>query len=110
MKEQNLKKRIHLHIERIYSTSLNETEILEFSDNIYNLIVSKKTLHSSPLLSDQWSEKTTVLITYANSITSTNNMSPLSSLEKFVSSKCQQFIDTVHILPFFPQVLMMGLL
>ena len=102
MKEQNLKKRIHLHIERIYSTSLNETEILEFSDNIYNLIVSKKTLHSSPLLSDQWSEKTAVLITYANSITSTNNMSPLSSLEKFVSSKCQQFIDTVHILPFFP--------
>ena len=102
MKEQNLKKRIHLHIERIYSTSLNETEILEFSDNIYNLIVSKKTLHASSLLSDQWSEKTTVLITYANSITSTNNMSPLSSLQKFVSSKCQQFIDTVHILPFFP--------
>ena len=102
MKEQNLKKRIHLHIERIYSTSLNETEILEFSDNIYNLIVSKKTLHSSPLLSDQWSEKTAVLITYANSITTTNNMSPLSSLEKFVSSKCQKFIDTVHILPFFP--------
>ncbi len=102
MKEQNLKKRIHLHIERIYSTSLNETEILEFSDNIYNLIVSKKTLHASSLLSDQWSEKTTVLITYANSITNTNNMSPLSSLQKFVSSKCQQFIDTVHILPFFP--------
>ena len=102
MKEQNLKKRIHLHIERIYSTSLNKTEILEFSDNIYNLIVSKKTLHASPLLSDQWSEKTTVLITYANSIISTNNMSPLSSLQKFVSSKCQQFIDTVHILPFFP--------
>ena len=102
MKEQNLKKRIHLHIERIYSTSLNETEILELSDNIYNLIVSKKTLHASSLLSDQWSEKTTVLITYANSITSTNNMSPLSSLQKFVSSKCQQFIDTVHILPFFP--------
>ena len=102
MKEQNLKNRIHLHIERIYSTSLNETEILEFSDNIYNLIVSKKTLHSSPLLSDQWSEKTAVLITYANSITTTNNTSPLSSLEKFVSSKCQKFIDTVHILPFFP--------
>ncbi len=102
MKEQNLKKRIHLHIERIYSTSLNKTEILEFSDNIYNLIVSKKTLHASSLLSDQWSEKTTVLITYANSIMSTNNMSPLSSLQKFVSSKCQQFIDTVHILPFFP--------
>ena len=97
-----LKKRIHLHIERIYSTSLNETEILEFSDNIYNLIVSKK-LYTSPLLSDQWSEKTTVLITYANSITSTNNMSPLSSLQKFVSSKCQKFIDTVHILPFFPK-------
>ena len=102
MKEQNLKNRIHLHIERIYSTSLNETEILEFSDNIYNLIVSKKTLHSSPLLSDQWSEKTAVLITYANSITTTNNTSPLSSLEKFFSSKCQKFIDTVHILPFFP--------
>ena len=102
MKEQNLKKRIHLHIERIYSTSLNETEILEFSDNIYNLIVSKKTLHSSPLLNDQWSEKTAVLITYANSITTTNDISPLSSLEKFVSSKCQKFIDTVHILPFFP--------
>ncbi len=102
MKEQNLKNRIHLHIERIYSTSLNEAEILEFSDSIYNLIVSKKTLHSSPLLSDQWSEKTAVLITYANSIITTNNISPLSSLEKFVSSKCQKFIDTVHILPFFP--------
>ena len=102
MKEQNLKKRLHLHIERIYSTSLNETEIREFSDNIYNLIISKKTLHTSPLLCDQWSEKTTVLITYANSVISKNNTSPLSSLEKFVSSKCQQFIDTVHILPFFP--------
>ena len=102
MKEKNLKKRIHLHIERIYSTSLNETEILEFSDKIYNLIISKQNLHSSSLLSDQWSEKTTVLITYANSITSKDNISPLSSLEKFVTSKCQQFIDTVHVLPFFP--------
>ena len=102
MKEKNLKKRIHLHIERIYSTSLNETDILEFSDKIYNLIISKQNLHSSSLLSDQWSEKTTVLITYANSITSKDNISPLSSLEKFVTSKCQQFIDTVHVLPFFP--------
>ena len=30
-------KTIHLHIEKIYSTSLNETEILEFSDKIYDL-------------------------------------------------------------------------
>ena len=102
MKEQNLKKRIHLHIERIYSTSLNEKEILEFSDNIYDLILSKQTSHSSPQLNDQWSEKTTVLITYANSIESKDNASPLSSLEKFVTSECQRFIDTVHILPFFP--------
>ena len=102
MEEKNLKKRIHLHIEKIYSTSLNETEILEFSDKIYNLIISKQTLHSSPLLTSQWSEKTTVLITYANSITSKDNVSPLSSLEEFVSSKCQEFIDTVHVLPFFP--------
>ena len=94
MEEKNLKKRIHLHIEKIYSTSLNETEILEFSDKIYDLIISKKTQHPSPLLNDQWSEKTTVLITYANSITSKDNISPLSSLEKFVTSKCQQFIDT----------------
>lgn len=49
-----------------------------------------------------WSERDTVLITYADQIR-TSEESPLSTLRRFLSERqLTPFLNTVHLLPFYP--------
>ena len=48
-----------------------------------------------------WSEKDTVLITYADSIR-TGDEPPLETLRNFLNRHAKAAIRTVHLLPFYP--------
>lgn len=50
---------------------------------------------------NQWSQKDVVMITYADSIKSSNE-SPLHTLKDFMDEQLSGTINSVHILPFFP--------
>ena len=49
----------------------------------------------------KWTEKTCLLITYADSIKA-EGKSPLCSLSEFISEYIEDEINTIHILPFYP--------
>ena len=49
----------------------------------------------------KWTEKTCLLITYADSIKA-EGKSPLGSLSEFISEYIEDEINTIHILPFYP--------
>ncbi len=103
MDKDNLKKRINQHIDRIYHGVISSDQVNSLSKDLFDKVIKHdSTAISSGSLNDSiWSEKTVVLITYANSIYNDSD-SPLKSLDKFLSLHCKDFIDTVHILPFCP--------
>lgn len=49
-----------------------------------------------------WSEKDSVLITYADSIQSPQQGTPLRALESFAQEHLKGAIRTIHLLPFYP--------
>lgn len=66
------------------------------------LIEAKKNVKKDSKNKDQkFSQKDIVLITYGNTILD-NDEKPLRTLLKFFQNYLQGFINTVHILPFFP--------
>lgn len=48
-----------------------------------------------------WSEKDIILITYGDSVEKKGEV-PLKTLNRFLHKHCQESINSVHILPFFP--------
>jgi sucrose phosphorylase len=53
------------------------------------------------LRSERWDQQDVILITYGDSIRSTDSQ-PLQSLKKFLRKHLKGLVSTVHILPFFP--------
>ncbi len=56
---------------------------------------------SNSLVRERWSEKDTVLITYADMVTR-EGCSPLSTLDEFASHRLAESFSTIHLLPFYP--------
>tara|TARA_Y100000022_G_scaffold184427_1_gene179452 strand:- start:119 stop:1873 length:1755 start_codon:yes stop_codon:yes gene_type:complete len=102
-KQIELQKRVHQHINRIYKGILDGNAINQLSKNLVeHVIASGKYLPehiTEPGTS--WSESTTVLITYADTIDDDNNL-PIKSINNFMNSYCSDIFEIVHILPFFP--------
>jgi len=51
---------------------------------------------------NNWSEKTVIAISYADTLIDKKNTAPLSLLKKFFDNHADQTINAVHILPFYP--------
>ena len=49
----------------------------------------------------KWNQQDIILITYANSIVEKEKI-PLQSLQKFLNTYVDDYINSVHILPYFP--------
>ncbi|AKJ65362.1 sugar phosphorylase [Kiritimatiella glycovorans] len=54
-----------------------------------------------PASRERWSERTSVLITYADTVRRADE-APLKTLKHFLDRHLREAIDTVHVLPFFP--------
>ena len=106
-KKENLEKRVNQHIYRIYEGILNSDELTQLTDSILSKIIDSQ--HELPKHITQegepWSEKTIVLITYADTINDKNNL-PINTINNFLHDHAKDFFEIVHILPFFPSSLM----
>ena len=80
-KEQELKKRVLRHINRIYSDNLSDNEIIELSQNLAEHVISSQVNLPIHITEDgeSWSESTVILITYADSVEEKNSL-PIKSI------------------------------
>lgn len=92
-----LKNRLVAHIAEIYpqlDPSLYADQLIEAMDYPEELAPALETRNP-------WSEEDMVVITYANSIY-TKEQVPLQTLKSFCTEKLRGLITTIHILPFYP--------
>ena len=86
----------------IYDLLLPNKKILQYSKEINKLIHDHKLSIQNRSGKEAWSEKTVLLITYADSINTGFKGKALNDLSNFYNDKLNTFIDSIHILPFFP--------
>ena len=89
--------KIKSYIRKIYKSNRDASRLL---NSIVSLIDEDNLASKKKLTSKNWSQKSSFLITYADSIKSEND-SPLLVLNQFLQ-KYIDSIDSVHILPFMP--------
>ena len=102
-KQIELEKRVYQHINRIYKGNLDTDAINQLSKNLFEHVVASEQYLPKHITEPgtAWSESTSVLITYADTIADNNNL-PIKSIHNFMKSYCSDIFDIVHILPFFP--------
>ena len=102
-KQIELEKRVYQHINRIYKGNLDTDAINQLSKNLFEYVVASEQYLPKHITEPgtAWSESTSVLITYADTIADNNNL-PIKSIHNFMKSCCSDIFDIVHILPFFP--------
>ena len=89
--------KIKSYIRKIYKNNRDASRLL---NSIISLIDEDNLASKKKLTSKSWSQKSSFLITYADSIKSKND-SPLFVLNQFLQ-KYIDSIDSIHILPFMP--------
>jgi len=96
MNKTEFTQKVRSRLKNIYgSVKISEDLISRLLDKIESL----KT--GSVLNKEKWNEKDIILITYGDSIRS-SNYSPLKTLKTFLDKYLEGSVNTVHILPFFP--------
>lgn len=95
--------RIKEHLDVIYSDVPISTDLDSICDSLVNIMAleDEASLHAPRLHQNKWSQQDTIVITYGDSIEQCGEK-PLKTLHKFLKEYCQESINSVHILPFFP--------
>jgi sucrose phosphorylase len=100
---EQLKERVNHHLNVIYADiTLNES-IEELTEQcLVTMKIDQSDKLQVPLRHhNNWSQKDIILITYGDSVEQ-KDVHPLKTLKHFLSEYCQDTINSVHILPFFP--------
>ncbi len=97
----NLEQSLINHLSAIYPEDDHEELAREIMDVFWPQSREKILKHAKLPDNSVWSEKTTMLITYGDSIKK-DDEKPLKTLHNFLNQYLKTFIRAVHILPFFP--------
>ena len=85
----------------IYKSIIPEDKTLEYAKKIDELINEYKSKSTSKKKEESWSEKTVLLITYADNINKGVSGKTLEDFTLFYKKYFSGFLDTIHFLPFF---------
>ena len=85
----------------IYGSIITEEKTLGYAKRINELIDNYKSKSNFKKKEESWSEKTVLLITYADNINKGVSGKTLEDLTLFYKKYFSGFLDTVHFLPFF---------
>jgi len=94
--ENSLSNDMKIHLTNIYSENVNE-----ITNNILLVIEKYIPFALAEKITERWTEKDVLLITYGDSIIE-NDKTPLHTLHEFLKEHLSDTISGVHILPFFP--------
>ena len=86
----------------IYRSTISADKTLDYSKKINQLINLYKSKNISADVNEPWSEKTTLLITYADNVKNGLYGKTISDFISFYNKFFSSFIDCIHFLPFFP--------
>ena len=86
----------------IYRSTISADKTIDYSKKINQLINLYKSKNISTDVNDPWSEKTTLLITYADNVKNGLYGKTISDFISFYNKFFSSFIDCIHFLPFFP--------
>ena len=86
----------------IYRSTISADKTLDYSKKINQLINLYKSKNISTDVNEPWSEKTTLLITYADNVKNGLYGKTISDFISFYNKFFSSFIDSIHFLPFFP--------
>ncbi len=97
------KEKIKHHLGVIYANIKLQIDLDTFcADLIHTMRITTDDVIAAPHPHQNlWSEKDIILITYGDSIEKKGE-APLKTLNRFLHEHCQESINSVHILPFFP--------
>ncbi|NCT41464.1 MAG: sugar phosphorylase [Alphaproteobacteria bacterium] len=98
---ETLKQKLINHIKRIYPERNHERLADEIISTFWPTSGGKKAKESHLPGKGAWSEQTTLLITYGDTIKKAGQ-EPLKTLHTFLKEELDGAISGVHILPFFP--------
>ena len=99
MLAQKDQKKIRSKLDNIYKISLSKNDIDKFEEEIVQIV--KKFNKKNPKKKKNISEKTSLLISYADSIY-LNKKSSISLFKTFFQKKLKKYFNTIHFLPFYP--------
>ena len=85
----------------IYKSIIPEDKTLEYAKQIDELIYNYKSKSTFKKKEESWSEKTLLLITYADNVNQGVRGKTISDFTFFFKKYFSSFIDTIHFLPFF---------
>ena len=85
----------------IYGSIITEEKTLDYAKQINELIYNYKSKSAFEKKSESWSEKTILLITYADNTNKGVSGKTLEDFTFFYKKYFSNFIDTIHFLPFF---------
>ena len=86
----------------IYRSNISADKTLEYSKKINQLINYYKLQDTSKRISETWSEKTILLITYADNVNKGVFGKKINDFILFYEKYFSSILDTIHFLPFFP--------
>ena len=98
---KSLKQNILHHLEIIYETVELKKSLVTVAEEIIMLMSLDKHMETVSHHQNHWDEKDVTMITYGDSIIE-DGVKPLHTLATFLQSRVNDFINSVHILPFFP--------
>lgn len=96
-----LKTKIHHHLEVIYQDIATDVHLEDLSDQLMSLMRFDETFSAPDPYQNNWDKRDVFAITYANSIVKEDE-APLATLNSFLTRYFEPYINSVHILPFFP--------
>ncbi|MBX2808232.1 MAG: sugar phosphorylase [Cellvibrionaceae bacterium] len=92
-----LSNRVENHLNAVYPKKNNR----DLSKKLINIMRLNECCFTPLHQHNHWTENDIAVITYGNSLLKKNE-SPLKTLHHFLHQHLHEFINTVHILPFFP--------
>ena len=99
MLAQKDQKKIRSKLDSIYKIFLSKKDIDKFEEEIIQNV--KKFNKKNPKKKKNISEKTSLLISYADSVF-LNKKSPISLFKTFFQKRLKKYFNTIHFLPFYP--------
>ena len=101
MNSSQIRNQIGRKLNKIYKSSYGNTELKTYLEDIIQAI-KKSNLIKNKNKNFNLSEKTSLLICYADSVLGTKNNRSIKELKKFYSKYLDKYFNTVHFLPFYP--------
>ena len=97
----NLKRNISRKLGSIYKGIISNEELKIYSKEIFNVIENSNKIFNKKKIY-KISEKTSVLISYGDSLLGKGKQKNLKIFKKFYQKKLSSYFDTLHFLPFYP--------